>query len=147
MGLLEAARIKGNREAVNGIGQEVAKNHGRFGHLGQKNIHGPDRVAAPSAEFYEEHFAADELVDLSALQRSVVTARVFGPDVGFFFELAGHLDKSCVIGGHDIFDSHGEAVAVENFAGFANAYQKNTAAGTGVLAFDSFAYPGHEFFE
>src|SRR5262249_1714655 len=123
----------------------ITEDGGRFRDLGEEDVHGPDRIAFSVAELYKEHFAADELVHLSTVQGPVVTASVFGPDVSLFFQLAGHFNKGRVIWTHDVFDRHGEAVAVEDFAGFADSSQVEASTGAFVLVFNPFAQSAHVF--
>src|SRR2546426_3266536 len=63
VGFLEASRIKWNREAVESVGKQVAEDSRGFRDLREKNVHWPDWVALPVAEFNEKHFAADKLID------------------------------------------------------------------------------------
>src|SRR4051794_1610354 len=43
--LLQAARVQGHREAVDGIGEQVAQDRLRLSGLGQEDVDRPDRVA------------------------------------------------------------------------------------------------------
>ncbi len=93
----EGKGVMGYRKSIDGILQHGSQDGLGVGTLGQKDVDWPDWIAPIAPELHQEHFAANEFIDLPSCIDSIITSSEFRPDVCPLFDLAGHFHVGRVI--------------------------------------------------